>query len=136
MKLALATIKFVGMNSSPALFIDFLRNDRVKHLVINHVLKEPGRNKRRVQKRVYADDPILFLDGAKNKVFFWGNTSLPSPSDAVMREQPAKIFSINFVEKGLQIKVFTLRGKLQLALQRKPFKGQFSLSLSHRRSGA
>jgi hypothetical protein len=133
-KFAFPTIELVRVNLSPAGFVGLLWNHSVKHFVVNHVFQEPGRYERGVKEGVYSNDSVLLLNGAEHEIFFRGKLPLPTPSDAVALQSTIEIFGIDLVEDSLEIKILTLGRKLQLVLHRKPFEGQFSFALSHRRS--
>src|SRR5690349_23363026 len=51
-KLPFATIKFFRMNTPAIPGNNFVRHDRVKHLVIQHVPQEPQRHKWLIQRRI------------------------------------------------------------------------------------
>src|SRR6185437_10464843 len=53
-------IKFFGVNPTPTGGINFLRHDRMQHLVIKHVLEKPARHERLIEKWMNANHPILF----------------------------------------------------------------------------
>src|ERR1700751_3460579 len=94
MKPLFSTVEFVRMNAATTGSILLLRYDRVKHLVIDDVFEKPRRNKRRIEQWMNPDDTVLFLDRTKYKVFFRGQFSLTSPSDAVAAKGAVKILSV------------------------------------------
>jgi hypothetical protein len=80
-----------------------------------------------------ADDPVFFLDGAEDKIFFGWQSSTSAPSDGISLQGIVEILSIQFIENRFEIEVFALVKKLELALEWKPFDGEFPLSLTHKK---
>jgi hypothetical protein len=81
-----------------------------------------------------TDDLVLFLDGPKYKIFFGKGPPFATPSDRIPLERVTEILGVHPIKQGLKIEILTLWGELELALQWEPFKRQFSLSLTHKRS--
>jgi hypothetical protein len=78
-----SAIEFVRVNSATAGCVLFLRHNRMEHLVIDHVLEKPGRNKWGIKKRMNTDDPVLFLNGPEDKIFLRRQPSFAPPGDGI-----------------------------------------------------
>jgi hypothetical protein len=90
----------------------------MQHLVIHHILEEPHWHERAIEQRMNADDAILFLDGAENEVLARRQPAATTPGDFVSLERVVEKPRIQAIENRLQIKVFSLRSKSELPLDR------------------
>jgi hypothetical protein len=122
MKLAFSPVEFSGMNPPVPVLVNFLGNNRMEHLVIDDVFKEPGRDKRRIQEWMDTDHFVLLLYRSEDKIFFWGVLPSSAPDDLVALKRITKVFDVQFVEYRFQVKILTFGGKKELPLDGKLFK--------------
>ena len=90
-ELAFAAIEFIGMHAAPAITSRLVRHDRVQHFVIEDVLEEPKRNKSLIEPGIDANDAVLFLDGAENKILFRTVAAFTPPNNLVTTKTVAEM---------------------------------------------
>src|SRR5260370_26858532 len=116
-KLALTTVEFVGVHAPTPAGI-FVWDHRVKHFVIEHVLKKPERHERLIEQWIDSNHPVLFLDRSKNKIIFGPMSSPTSPHDFITAQPAAKMTLIQSVKDFPQIEILSFMAQIQLTLHR------------------
>ena len=102
--------------------------------MVNDVFEEPLRHERGVQARMDADDAVVFLDGAENKIFLGSEPPAASPGDRVTAQGGlAEIPLVDLGEDGFEIEVLPLVVERQLALQKRLGMRDFTLCFGHGR---
>src|SRR5262245_36303664 len=101
----------------------------MQHLVIKYISQEPQRNERLVQRRIDANQPIFFLDSAKNELFSRSMSSPASPNHVVAAKTLAKVASVYVVKNRAQIEMGALVAQIQQPLHRQFRVRQFSFRI-------
>src|SRR4030095_7183581 len=82
-ELAFAAIEFVGVHTTPPITACLVRDDRVQHFMIEDVLEKPERYAFLIEPGIDANDAILFLDRAENKILFRTFSAFAAPNHFV-----------------------------------------------------
>ncbi len=101
----------------------------MQHFVIENVLKKPERHERLIEQWIDADDPVLFLNGPENEIFFRPMFSAPAPCHLVTAKRPRKYRAFSLIENLAQIEIVSFVMQIQLPLHRQPEVRQFALGL-------
>ena len=113
---SLALEEFIVMDDATPGAVVSVRNKRVQHLVEDHVLHVPTRNKFAIEQRMNPDNPIIFLNAAEDDHRCGFLATLLSPRDRVLAQTIAEVLTIYFVEDAPQFEVLSLGIKLELSL--------------------
>jgi hypothetical protein len=107
------------VHQAAAVWVKFIRDDGVEHLVVEDVLHKPTRDKVSIQKGMNPDDAVFLLDGGKHEIGLRPLTTTPPPDHPVTPEGSGEIFIVELIENGLEIEVlpFVVLGKLPLEWQ-------------------
>ena len=106
------------MHTAAAVWQRLIGYDRMQHLVIKNVTQKPERDERLIEQRIDANDAILFLNCAENKIIARSMFASAAPHHLITTKTPAKISLIQIIENSAQIEVFPFMLQIQLALHR------------------
>ena len=111
-KFALASVEFLRVHAPPATPQKFVRNDRVKHFVIEHVFQKPPRHECLIEQGMDANHAVLLLDRSKNKMIFRSMFSATAPFHFVITKSTAKIAFVQLIEDLAEIEVVAFLAKI------------------------
>src|SRR5207249_10048510 len=111
-KLALASIEFLRVDASPATPQKFVRNNGVKHFVVEHVFQKPARHECLIEQGVNSNHAVLLLDCSKNEMIPRPMSPATPPFHFVISKPAAKIALVQLIKNLAEIEVLAFLTKI------------------------